>query len=126
MNITSDEILQKIYEGFNKIYKAFNNFVDSGFLWEECIKTVKDTDLMNKIIFCNDILNVPPVKVFVLVNEKIPSNLTDYEKKAIGAFWGYVFKFVFGYRNQRSVPINVKGIKTATTFFDVKEQIVVK
>ncbi len=35
------------------------------------------------------------------------------------------FRFVFGYRNQRSVPINVKGIKTATTFFDVNERIIV-
>ena len=42
-----------------------------------------------------------------------------YLKKAIGAFWGMVFKFVLGYRDQESVSISLNQrffVRTATCF----------
>ena len=53
------------------------------------------------------------------------SQLTDEEKKSIGAFWGFVFKFVFGYKNQKSVSVRVadNNLKSATYFFDCPQEI---
>ena len=35
-------------------------------------------------------------------------NLTNQEKQYIGSFWGFVFKNIFGYRNQNEgVTINI-------------------
>lgn len=122
MKVTSSEIINKINSDFSSVYKPFSNFPNSGVLWNECINTVKDAKLLNNIIFCNDVLQIPPVKVF-LAAKNISTVLTDDNKKSIGAFWGFVFKFVFGYRNQKSVSIRINSVKSATYFFDVPQDI---
>ena len=119
MKITPAMIIDKINTEFGSTYRPFSNFVNSGDLWNECINAVNDVKLMNHIIFCNDTLKIPPVKVFLMANDSIVGDLTDTEKQFIGAFWGFVFKFVFHYRSQKdSVPINTKGIKKAAWFYD--------
>lgn len=118
MNITTGEIVARINSEFASTYKPFSNFPNSGMIWNECIGTIQDARLMNNIIFCNDVLQMPPVKVFLLANKNINVDLTDEEKKSIGAFWGFVFKFVFGYRNQKSISVRVCNVKSATYFFD--------
>ena len=122
MKVTSSEIINKINSDFSSVYKPFSNFPNSGVLWNECINTIKDAKLLNNIIFCNDVLQIPPVKVF-LAAKNISTVLTDDNKKSIGAFWGFVFKFVFGYRNQKSVSIRINSVKSATYFFDVPQDI---
>lgn len=122
MKVTTTEIINKINGEFSGVYKPFSNFPNSGALWNECINAAKDAKLLNNIIFCNDVLQIPPVKVF-LAAQNITAILTDNEKKAIGAYWGFVFKFVFRYRNQKSVSIRINSVKSATYFFDVSQAI---
>ena len=125
MQITSNDIIVSIHEEFYKKYKAFGDFVDSGELWEMCISAILDVTLINNVIFCNDIHQIPPVNTFLKVMQ-ISRDLTELEKRSVGAFWGFVFKFVFGYRNQKSVAARVNTVKTATYFYDVAENVVVK
>ena len=124
VKINAEEIKAAVYEDFSRIYKAFGNFVDSGDVWDLCMDTISDTSLMNSIIFCNDIHQIPPVNTFLKARgaEKM-KDLTELEKRSIGAFWGFVFKYVFCYRNQKSVAARVNTVKTATYFFDSAEQI---
>ena len=119
------EIAQRIAAEFIQKYKAFSNFPQSGKVWDECLAAVQDAKLMNNLIFCNDVLQIPPVKVFLLANATIGGQLTDEEKKSIGAFWGFVFKFVFRYKNQKSVSVRVanNNLKSATYFFDCPQEI---
>ena len=119
------EITKRIEAEFTQKYKAFSNFPQSGKVWDECLAAVQDAKLMNHLIFCNDVLQIPPVKVFLLANATIGGQLTDEEKKSIGAFWGFVFKFVFGYKNQKSVSVRVadNNLKSATYFFDCPQEI---
>ena len=119
------EITQRIEEGFTQKYKAFSNFPQSGKVWDECLAAVQDAKLMNNLVFCNDVLQIPPVKVFLLANTNLGGQFTDDEKKSIGAFWGFVFKFVFGYKNQKSVSVRVadNNLKSATYFFDCPQEI---
>jgi hypothetical protein len=84
---------------------------------------VGDTTLMGHIIFCNDIHQIPPVHTFLRANQKIRQDLSETEKRSVGAFWGFVFKFVFGYRNQKSVTARVNTVRTASYFFDAPEDI---
>ena len=122
------EITKRIEAEFTQKYKAFSNFPQSGKVWDECLAAVQDAKLMNNLVFCNDVLQIPPVKVFLLANATIGGQLTDEEKKSIGAFWGFVFKFVFGYKNQKSVSVRVadNNLKSATYFFDCPQEIEVE
>ena len=86
MIFKSTDIINKINSDFSNTYKPFSNFPNSGLLWNECINTILNPKLMNNIIFCNDILQIPPVKVFLMANKNISDNLSDDDKKAIGAF----------------------------------------
>ena len=75
---------------------------------------------MSHIVFCNDIHQIPPVNTFLKARgANKMRDLSELEKRSIGAFWGFVFKYVFGYRNQKSVASRVNTVKTATYFFDV-------
>jgi hypothetical protein len=55
----------------------------------------------------------------------VQEDLAEFEKRSIGALWGFVFKSTFHYRNQRSVSARVNTVKTATYFYDVKEKVVI-
>jgi hypothetical protein len=117
MKLKSTAIINRINSDFSSAYRPFSKFPNSGALWEDCINTVKDSKLMNNIIFCNDVLQIPPVKVFIAA-KNITMVLSNADKKAIGAFWGFVFKFVFKYKNQKSLAIKINSVKNATYFFD--------
>jgi hypothetical protein len=121
MNISTGEIQETVYSTFQKRYKAFGDFVGSGEIWDMCVSALRDTELMNNIIFCNDIHQIPPVNTFLKVH-RVKRDLTEYEKRAVGAFWGFVFKHAFGYRNQKSVAARVNTVKTATYFFDAPHE----
>lgn len=124
MNISTKTILSRIDSDFTSVYKPQSNFPDSGMLWDTCISTIKDIQLMDHIIFNNDVMKIPPVKTFLMANQGIQELTDNEEKKAIGAFFGFVFKFVFGYSNQKdNVPINTKGVKKAAYFYDTQSEI---
>jgi hypothetical protein len=130
MRISTAELASKIDGEFLKKYKSFSDFPGSD-LWNECIKAAGDASLLNNIIFCNDIHELPPALTFLRVLNPA-GDLSEFDKRAVGAFWGFIFKFVFGYRNQRSASTQrnllareKKIIKSATYFYDVDEKITV-
>ena len=105
--------------------------------WDKCMEAVKDRELLSHIIFCNDLLHIPPVKTFLLYYEgdfvsitgREDAALDTFVKKAIGAFWGMVFKFVLGYRDQESVSISLNQrffVRTATCFQNPAEPVQLK
>ncbi len=118
MEINKDDVIEKIYNNFTTEYKSFSKFANSGELWDLCIKTVENTDLLNHIVFCNDIMEIPPVKVFLKANPEIDKISKGFDKKCIGAFWAFVFKNTLNYtQQQENVIIKTKGIKTATRYY---------
>lgn len=117
MKKTINEILNELQVEFPKIYKAHGSFIGTS-LGQKCIDTIKDKELLEKIIFANDILKVPPVKTFLLIRTENFVNLTNDDKQGLGAFWGWIFKYLLKYQNQRSISISTKTVKTATYFFD--------
>lgn len=122
MYININQIKNQIDNGFSNAYKPFASFKNSGALWDSCIDAVSDVDLLNNIIFCNNNFNIPPVRTFLSVYKNI-DNLSNTDKKSIGAFWGFVFKFIFKYQSQRSVAINTGEVKSATYFYNNPDSI---
>ena len=124
------DIELRIENEFSDCYPHFKEFQknpEHAKYWNKCISAVRDNELLSHIIFCNDIFCIPPVKTFLTYykndfvqltgNEK--AVLDIYVKKSIGALWGMVFKFVLGYKGQKSVSISMNDffmVKTATYF----------
>ena len=116
MQISIKEIEQQLYAGFGNKYKAFGGFIGTEY-WNACLAAVRDATLLSHIIFCNDVMQIPPTHTFLRARP-ISAPLSEFEKRAIGAFWGYVFKFVFGYAHQKSVTARVNTVRTASYFSD--------
>lgn len=121
MQFTTKQIEEKLYEGFSGKYKAFGGFIDSEY-WHLCLGAVHDEVLLGHIIFCNDVLRIPPTHTFLRARP-IAEELSEFDKRAIGAFWGYVFRFVFGYNFRENVTAKVNSVRTATVFSGVKEPV---
>ena len=121
LQFTTKQIEEKLYNGFSSKYKAFGRFIDSEY-WQLCLAAVKDEELLGHIIFCNDVLRIPPTHTFLRARP-IAEELSEFDKRAVGAFWGFVFKFVFGYDNQKSVTARVNTVRTASYFYAVKEPV---
>lgn len=119
MQITVKEIEGQLYAGFGNKYKAFGGFVGTEY-WNACLAAVRDATLLSHIIFCNDVMRIPPVHTFLRARP-ISVRLSEFDKRAIGAFWGYVFRFVFGYTNRENVTAKVNSVHTASVFSGVKE-----
>lgn len=117
------DIINAIDKEFSATYKNATPFVQSGFLWDFCIETIKNPISMSNIVFAND-LGIPPVKSLITIYKRNyhPQDtfkLSAQESQFIGALMGFVFKYVLGYQNQKErCTVNELGIKTATRFFD--------
>lgn len=138
--MTTKDILQIVLDDFPLRYKHFKEFQTAeeyqGY-WALCVRAVEDRELLGHIIFCNDIHRIPPVKTFLLYYRRELQKLTGREdtmldtfvKKAIGAFWGMVFKFGLGYQAQESVSISLNRefmVRTATCFMGLQKEIVLE
>jgi len=128
MNING--IAKQVTDGFGNTYPQFREFQYNpeyrGY-WDKCIESVTDRDLLVNIIFCNDIFGIPPVKTFltyyrddfIRLTGDERARLDTFVKRAIGAFWGMVFKFALGYKGQKSVSISMNDyflVKTASVY----------
>ncbi len=132
-----EEVEDIVKEGYAETYYTFKEFMlDEKYqaLWNLCIETLKNRDHLINIIFCNDIYQIPPTRVFVDINreqlnilmEQDSDNtffqngyLKTYVKQSVGAFWGMVFRFALGYEDKRTVSVVKEknfGIQTASRF----------
>ena len=137
MTFSSCLIAEQVETRFSNCYRHFKEFQESPDYrpyWDKCMEAVRDQELLSHIIFCNDLLRIPPIKTFLLYYEQDLIRITGREdaalelfaKKAIGAFWGMVFKFALGYQDQESVSVSLNQhffVRTATYFKNPVEQI---
>lgn len=135
--MTTQEIMQTVSDNFSERYKPFKEFQTAeeyrGY-WNLCVRAVEDRELLGHIIFCNDLFHIPPVKTFLLYYREELVKLTGrrdamlepFVKKAIGAFWGMVFKFGLGYQAQESVSVSLNQmfmLRTASYFIGPREKL---
>lgn len=132
MTYYTRDIAGQVEEQFSCYYRHFKEFQEASAYrpyWDKCMEAVRNQKLLSHIIFCNDLLHIPPVKIFLLyyeadfisITEREDAALDSFVKKSIGAFWGMVFKFVLHYQAQESVSISLNQrffVRTATYFKD--------
>ena len=132
-----EEIMRIVEEDFAKNYYNFKEFMlDEKYkvMWDMCVETVKNRDSLISIVFCNDVYQIPPTRVFVDINREALNKLREcdkdniffengclkaFVKQSVGAFWGMVFRFALGYEDKRTVSVVKEknfGIQTASRF----------
>ena len=126
---TSD-IVKQVTDDFTEKYSHFKEFQHNPMYqpyWNKCIESIKDSDFLKCVIFCNDVFSIPPVKTFLtyyrddfiqLTGDK-SAKLDTFVKRGIGAFWGMVFKFVLGYTVNKSMSVSMHEyffVKTASVY----------
>ena len=123
---TTKGIIETIERDFAIEYKPFAKYqLEKLPLYVACIDFINNTDVMNKMIFANDYLEVPPVKTFLCYKKEISKMLSDYDKKFLGAFWGFLFRCL-GYEDSRKVSLGKNSLlKTGLFFRNNAENIVI-
>lgn len=106
-------------------YHGCDKFLSEGALYYKLfLSLLEDSELLDKIKFCNDVLKVPPIETFIKYQrdylkkkvfcEKLPSAI----KQGFGACFGYLYRFMYGGYEPKQCWLNDEktGIKTASRF----------
>ena len=73
MIFTTQSIATHVEMQFPAHYCHFREFQESPdyrLYWDKCMEAVRDRELLSHIIFCNDLLRIPPIKTFLLYYEQ--------------------------------------------------------
>lgn len=106
-------------EDFLSRYKGKTSFVCESKYYKYFVKSLDDTRLYEHIIFCNDVLHLPPIYVFIQYHKDLfTEEMTTSEKRGLGACFGYLFQVLYGYKEAKPVWVGEKmtGIKNASYF----------
>lgn len=112
-------------ENFLKTYKGTETFVNvEREYYSLFLQLLKYEELLSHIRFANDVLNIPPLKAFILYERDIlkkdvfSQKMSPTAKRGIGACFGYLYKFIYGgYESEPSwFNDELTGIKTASYF----------
>lgn len=112
-------------ENFLKTYKGTESFVNGEREYYSLfLELLKDEGLLAHIRFANDVLNVPPLKTFILYERDVLKKdvfkvkMASTAKRGLGACFGYLFKFIYGEYESEPCWFNdaQTGIKTASYF----------
>jgi hypothetical protein len=124
-NIDLVGIEAKLMSGFNYVYRANQGFLTSDSIYRQrCFEAIHNEELMSHIVFNNDYLRIPPVYTFLCYYAKQDPKLMPVDdswiKKSVGAFWGYVFRKVFGYGNAINdlLPGRLLNFRSASFFIE--------
>ena len=111
-----------VIEEFVSKYKGTANFCDSEY-FKAFYASLDDEVLYSHVVFNNDVLEIPPILTFVKYRQSVGDELfakpmSKTDKRCLGACFGYLFKYVLGYKHPVSVWVGEKhtDIKNASYF----------
>lgn len=87
---------------FMIVYKGTTNFCESAY-FKAFYESLSYEELYKHLIFCNDVLEIPPIEAFVKYRQKQGDKLfcepmSKTDKRCLGACFGYLFKNLLGYK----------------------------
>lgn len=111
-------------EKFCKMYKYAKKVLSEETFYTRLLEeSYSNKKYLDFIILANDILEISPVEVFVRLYK---NEIKKYEKgdeiknegvrKAIGAFWGYIFREKLYREPKKSIRVGKFGISKASIF----------
>ena len=123
MNLTTKNIAGRIETEFAQVYRNAAPFVNSGDLWNFCMGVLSNPQSVSSMIFAND-LGIPPVRSLLKFYEYKYDSVNDFgfthqESQWLGSLMGFLFKNIFGYREQKDrVRVDKFNVRTAARFLD--------
>lgn len=112
-------------EDFSRVYRGKTQFLESEY-FKTFLQSLDDVELYSHLKFCNDVLQIPPIKAFVRYRRMVDGDNSlfchkiedDATKRNLGACFGYLFKNIFGYSQSKSVRTGdaTTGIVTCSYF----------
>ncbi len=104
---------------FLSVYKGKRAFVEESEYFTLFLEMLQDEKLCEHIRFCNDVLQIPPVYVFVKYYKDVFNReMTISEKRGLGSCFGYLFQNMWGYSKATLTWVGEKttNIKNASYF----------
>lgn len=107
-------------QGFKEKYRGIDKFCETHY-FEFFLKAYNENQkLFEHIKFANDVLEVPPIKTFILYyRDSFNEVMTSSEKQGLGACFGYLYRFIYegNYKpTQTWVGDKITGIKSGSVF----------
>lgn len=110
---------------FLRIYRGTETFVtNERSYYALFLELLQDEELLAHLRFANDVLQIPPLKTFVLYERDVlgkdvfRTKMSTAAKRGLGACFGYLYKFLYGGYEAEPCWFNdaLTGIKTASCF----------
>jgi hypothetical protein len=110
---------------FIEKYRGTDKFLSEGAKYYKLfLDLLKNEELLDKIKFANDVLQIPPIKTFIsyqrdyLKNDIFNEKMSSAIKQGFGACFGYLYRFMYGGYEPKQCWVNDEktGIKTASRF----------
>lgn len=119
MRIIDEEDFGKIY---GKAKQVLLDVPDNNFLVDMLEQCTMESDYGKFIYYANKLLEVPPVKSFLLIFEEnlskqINGKLEDKNlKQALGCWFGYLFQQKYGMQKAGIKQVGILGVSVATYY----------
>ena len=119
-----ERILSKIREDFIKTYPAVADLADTP-LSARCMEIIGNVFYLRIIVEGND-HGIPPAGTFLGLYAGSgfdAEELTDQDRRCVGALMAFLFKNVFGYKgHQDNVPVKAPSVIRTAALYDEKEE----
>lgn len=111
---------------FVSVYRGTVHFCDTPY-FEAFYNSLDDEQLLKHIIFNNDVLEIPPILTFVKFRQSVGDELflrpmSKTDKRCLGACFGYLFKFIFGYECPVSAWVGERKTEIKNASYFIKEK----
>ena len=99
-------------EEFTMIYKT--KIDEDDLIFKRFIEFINDSNKLNILFFFNDEYLIPPADLFTRMNKDLFDNIKDSfmnnkgEKQKLGAYFGYLFQFVYSDRYIKGDKIQIR------------------
>jgi hypothetical protein len=99
-------------EEFTMIYKT--KIDEDDLIFKRFIEFINDSSKLNILFFFNDEYLIPPADLFTRMNKDLFDNIKDSfmnnkgEKQKLGAYFGYLFQFIYSDRYIKGDKIQIR------------------
>lgn len=119
-----EKIVSEIREDFARTYPAVSDLTDT-LLFEHCMEIIGNVSYLRILVEGND-HGIPPAGIFLGLYAGSgfgAEELTDRDKRCVGALMAFLFKDVLGYKGQQdNVPVKEPSPIRTAALYDEKEE----
>ena len=112
---TPTSLVSDANSSFRTKYKPFSQLI-GGRVYTTFNTAISDFDFLKIVLYNNDYLKIPPVETFLGLYDSTLPSMSDEEKKCLGALFGNLFRFIFGYTDVKKKQYSNFTVSSAKYF----------